>query len=74
MHYGSSKRSVFFKVKRGDQLLIFRFGTLRGEVICTSLQQHINHAFMRRFKVGFPPLAACTFLFCSQQLYTDPKP
>lgn len=54
MHYGSSKRSVFFKIKKDDELLIFRFGTTHGEDICGSLQQHINHAFMRRFKAGFP--------------------
>ena len=54
MHYGSSKRAMFFKVKRRGELHILRFDTTQGDTICSSLQQHINHAFMRRFEVLLP--------------------
>lgn len=59
MHYGSNAKAAFFKVKRSERLLIFQFGTTQGPTICNLLQLHINHAFMRRFKV--PP--------CSQYLF-----
>ena len=66
MHYGSSKRAMFFKVKRRGELHVLRFDTAQGDIICSSLQQHINHAFMRRFEVLPPPFSlllqmqACT--------------
>jgi len=48
MQFGSTKESIFIKMKVAGVLHVFQFETSQGEEICLNIQTHINDIMMRR--------------------------
>lgn len=49
MHFGSSSRAVYFKMKVAGVLHVFQFETRQGDDISLALQTHISDIMIRRY-------------------------